>query len=170
MDFNGFVSLIAGLGDGDKNTAFEVRTILTHVLEALHLPGDIKIVFCTREELISDYTSTGVGKGKRAGWAQCNGLDGRPSMGGRTVIGFSDSYSELGALGGSEKHKLLSSEIPTIGIDIPYNMNNAGGNGNQRVLDNSGAATTKMKAYSSGGDQPHNNMQPYIVLLYLIKL
>lgn len=170
MDFTGIQNLIAGLGDGDKNTALEVRTILTHILEGLFIPGDIKMVFCTSEELESDFTTTGIGKGKRAGWAQCNGINGRPSMGGRVPIGFSDTYNELGKTGGEEKHRLISSEIPNITIDIPYNMNNAGGNGNQRTLDNSGNSQQKMKVTAVGGDQPHNNMQPYVVVLFLIKL
>ncbi|EJG02300.1 hypothetical protein [Flavobacterium sp. F52] len=166
MDFDGFNFLIDGLRDREQNTASEVRNILRNLIQSIFLPGDIKMVYCTQEELISDYTSTGVGKGKRAGWAQCNGLEGRPLMGGRVPLGYSDKYSEIGGMGGSEKHTLSLDEIPPHDHTIP--ARNFTGSIGGAEFPNGGGATVKTS--SAGGGLPHNNMQPYTIVLFLIKL
>lgn len=174
MDYDGFNDLIDGLRDGEKNTASEVRNILRNILEGLHFPGDIKMVICTQEELISDYTSTGVGKGKRAGWAQCNGLEGRPSMNDRVPLGRSDTHNILGDTGGSSKITLKKSDIPPLDLVAPVsNADNGGGTKIYIMATDTEAAGTKTYsgAVNSGGAITQVSIvQSYTVVLYLIKL
>lgn len=174
MDFDGFNVLIDGLGDGEMNTASEVRIILRNLLQSIFLPGDIKMVICTQEELISDYTASGVGKGKRAGWAQCNGLEGRPDMNGRVPLGRSDTYSALGNIGGSSKVTLNKSDIPPLDLVAPVsNADNGGGTKKYIMATDTEAAGNKTyeNAVNSGGATTQVSiMQPYTIVLYLIKL
>ena len=111
MDFAGFQELIAGLGTGDKNTALEMRTLLSHLIESIYLPGDLKYVRCSNEYLAANFTPTGLGINERSGWAICNGLNGTEPRGGRTAIGYSDEYPILGATGGEKKHLLTIAEL-----------------------------------------------------------
>ena len=81
----------------------------------------------------------------------------------RTIIGSGSSYSR-GATGGASTHILTIAEMPShshadqswsqayqgwsgVGMGAPYSTNTG----------------------STGGSQPHNNMQPYIALLYCVK-
>ena len=169
MDFDGYVTMIEALGTGEKNTALEVRTFLSHLIQSIFLPGDIKMVYCTQEELLTDYDATGIGIGKRAGWGQCNGLGGRPAFGGRVPLGRNDTYWEIGARGGAERHTLTISEMPSHNHTMSNQSN--GHNGSGKVTAG-GENPEGNNPYTdnTGGGLSHNNMQPYIVVLYLIKL
>jgi microcystin-dependent protein len=91
------------------------------------------------------------------------------------------SLHDLGETGGSETVTLLQSEMPSHshglrGVDdngtfkTPANMFFAGGN--QMYL--TPAAVNTSLAFEAiapaGGDQPHNNMQPYLTLNFCIAL
>lgn len=101
-----------------------------------------------------------------------------PNMVGRVAVGKTDaaetSYSTIGATGGAETHTLIANEMPahthtvantTIqnGLSTRIDVDNSA-NG-EINLDGSQTTTSS----SVGGGQPHNNMQPYMVLRYLIK-
>ncbi|PIF32979.1 microcystin-dependent protein [Flavobacterium sp. 9] len=168
MDFAGFQNLIAGLGTGEKNTALEMRTLLSHLIESIYLPGDIKEIDCTNEYVEANFTETGLGINERAGWARCNGLNGTRPRGGRTSIGCSDEYPVLGALGGSKTHLLTFDELPEHDHDIATDGHNAAGGGSERTV--SAGSGGLMKTKKTGGNQPHNNMQPFIVSFFIQKL
>ncbi|HSD07891.1 hypothetical protein [Flavobacterium sp.] len=172
--------LINGLGTGEKNTALEVRTILFALLQGIHQPGDIKPVYCTAEDIANDYDATGLGIGKRAGWAICNGLNDTPPIGGRTIIGVGDAYS-IGVMGGEKTHVLTLDEMPQhehlngISDDIKNAFVYGG-----TTLEMPGSATTDIdtggssktyqgKTSKAGNNKEHNNMQPFIALLYIQK-
>lgn len=98
-----------------------------------------------------------------------------PNLKGRVITGIDSNdtdFDVLGETGGEKEHTLTVDEIPTMyakaptstsGGNITYFKNDSigGYNGN-------GAGTTI--ATIAGGDQPHNNLQPYIVLNYIIKV
>jgi microcystin-dependent protein len=97
------------------------------------------------------------------------------------------SLHDLGELGGSETVTLLESEIPShahfVGRAIAQNGDSTTPVGNiwaqapfgrgSLNLYNQGPATGAMNPNAllpSGGDQPHNNMQPYLTLNFCIAL
>jgi microcystin-dependent protein len=96
------------------------------------------------------------------------------------------SLHDLGETGGSETVSLLESEIPShshtmISLPAPGNRTAPGGNSLARVSGTVGpylpaAPAPALVAMSDsavapvGGDQPHNNMQPYLTLLFCIAL
>ena len=102
-----------------------------------------------------------------------------PNIESRTVIGESDNYT-LGTTGGEETHKLTAEEAPEHWHSMSHILGAAGGvAGDGTILqkgyigsqysnivekENSWRYTTDVQ----GGNQPHNNMQPYIVMRYFI--
>jgi len=76
----------------------------------------------------------------------------------------------LGATGGAETHTLAVSEMPT--HTHTYSESSSGppaegvGSG---FTDPTAVARQNINSGSTGGDQPHNNVQPTIILNYIIK-
>ncbi len=94
------------------------------------------------------------------------------------------SLHDLGETGGSDTVSLLESEIPShshtmMSLPAPGNRTAPGGNSMARVSGTVGPyiappTTTANMADSAvtpaGGDQPHNNLQPYLTLNFCIAL
>jgi len=105
------------------------------------------------------------------GWAICNGNNGTDNLDGQTLIGFGANYAIIGEFTGSEEVTLTINQIPAHSHDITlYNASPSPGNTiNSLELgdpNNPGTYTTN----SRGGGLPHNNMQPSMVVLVIIKL
>jgi hypothetical protein len=164
-----FLELINTLGTGDKNTALEVRNIFNAFADAAVLTGDIKEVDCDNTYLALNFDNTGLGKNERVGWAICNGLNGTRDRNGRTSIAYGSDYTTIGAPGGEKEHTLTIPEMPAHKIKIKGSSSTSGGTG-QNVVNNANNNTGDVESYSIGGDEPHNNMQPYIVSLFIQKL
>lgn len=99
------------------------------------------------------------------------------------------SLRDLGEAGGSETVTLIEAEMPahlhgytfspiTLGcwdgtgaVDTPQNGFPANAAANYATTTNANLVTKDgLYIYPAGGSQPHNNMQPYIVLNYIIAL
>ena len=113
-----------------------------------------------------------------AGWAICNGESGTPDLRGKFILGFNPTnnpdpvrfVNNLFDKGGEERVKLSIDEMPS----HKHSFNGALiGPGNTRaginwVNDrNAGSANETL---SEGKSQSHNNMPPYSVLVYIMKL
>jgi len=104
-----------------------------------------------------------------------------PDLRGRFPLGRSDKYT-LGSIGGEESHQLSTAELPSHShpymdvffsehknnivapqIEVPKNM----GSGDTD-WDNIGHQLSR-NTDQTGGNQPHNNMPPYMTLNYIIK-
>lgn len=110
-----------------------------------------------------------------------------PNMSGRVPVGLNvnkEWFSELGKTGGSEKITLTIDEMPshnhgfeysidggttfsnaTLGRDGTYSGNYLGTSDSIQSHSNWMAQISK-----AGGDKPHNNLQPYITVNYIIKV
>lgn len=108
-------------------------------------------------------------------------LQGRASM--QPGQGPGLSLHDLGESGGSDTVSLLESEIPSHNHQIrastsggnqrtPVNYYPAAGGGRGSNLYKANpSATVNMQSLSpAGGNQPHNNMQPYLVMNFVIAL
>lgn len=84
----------------------------------------------------------------------------------RTIIGSGSSYS-CGATGGAKTHTLTIAEMPS--HTHKQTSWGSGAPGNSRLIGAGVTAIGAQTSSSTGGNQPHNNMQPYIALLYCVK-
>ena len=106
-----------------------------------------------------------------------------PDLRGRVIIGtntteFNDTNNNkisvrvLNQTGGMEKVKLTIDEMPSHNHDIAVSQNNDYWTGPNRPT--FGLLGTAQKVYDGyslpkGGDKPHENMQPFMVLNYIMK-
>ena len=92
-----------------------------------------------------------------------------PSLNTRVPVGAGNGYP-LGATGGEEQHTLTVDEIPEHSHET-YAVKNAninGGTGTNILFAGENWAQNNISTNTSGGEQPHNNMQPYTVVNYII--
>ena len=81
----------------------------------------------------------------------------------------------LGATGGSETHTLTASQLPQHTHTFSGTVSRDGdtaGTPTELMMDNDGGGTASNVTTANGGnagDQPHNNVQPTIILNYIIK-
>lgn len=113
-------------------------------------------------------------------WHLCDGTNGTPDLRSRFIYG-GDGTSN-GATGGEETHTLKEAELPALsgeaGEYIRYKKRQEA----IGVLKQSYNSTSKFPSTATedctsgfiriafGGNQPHNNMPPYYVLAYIMKL
>lgn len=137
----------------------------------------------------------GIGKtdGFWNGWAIHNGNNGTYNLDGQTLIGFGANYATVGQFVGSATHTLTTAQMPAHFHHTPGSVfksfvsgaNDKGGNvssatGYDSSSNNSelaiGGLGTNYNAGGAaleqpiGGGLPHNNMQPSMVVLMIMKL
>ena len=137
------------------------------------------------------------GRDTPEGWALCDGSNDTPDLRGRFILGAGQgnglSPRLAGQVGGEEKHKLSVEEMPshTHGVNDPGHLHNwtasrqrAGVDDQNNTTefsrgDNSTADTVSKNTDSratgislsvAGAGSPHENMPPYFVLAFLMKL
>lgn len=100
-----------------------------------------------------------------------------PNMVGRVAVGKTDSpsdpsYNEIGATGGEAAHILTVQEMPSHSHSVPTagadDQNFSNQNGQLPAADSNNNPKS-VSSGDTGGGLAHNNMQPYMVLRYLIK-
>jgi microcystin-dependent protein len=88
-----------------------------------------------------------------------------PDLRDRVVVGGSGTKS-IADMGGEETHTLTEDEMPAhTHNEYRLGAGTAASAASPRTLGNVAATTG-----STGGDQAHNNMQPYCVLHYIIRV
>jgi microcystin-dependent protein len=103
-----------------------------------------------------------------------------PNLQGRVPVHFGNGHV-LGQLGGEQAHTLAVTEMPAhthtpVGTnnapDKPSPVNNTWANapGNNAYATTSNSATNPTAIANAGGSQPHQNLQPYLTLNFVIAL
>ena len=97
-----------------------------------------------------------------------------PNFGGRALMGNSDSTHIVGDLLGEETHRLEESEIPDHRHDYTDSHSTGTDNWDPFVtlappIYRATTTTEEREMDATGGDAPHNNMQPSRVMTFIIK-
>ena len=173
MTYQDILDLInANLASGSKIPAVKHREVETALLDFIQSNSaqqyDIKAIYANSTYLGDNFDSNGLGKNLRTGWAICNGKNSTPNIGGRVIVSYGGPFTTLNATGGEKEHRLTESEMPSHTHDI--DLVDEGGSGAPAGGNSAGASDGTGKTNPKGGGQPHNNMPPYIVLVYIMKL
>lgn len=154
--------------DLKQATIQELIDLITPLVNAIQF--QVIELDVTQQYIIDNFDATGLGINLMDGYAICNGNNGTKNRDGRTGIAYGTNYSFIGFTGGSSTHTLLEGEMPIHAhvINEVYNENTTGtkvgsGGGTIEAVGTQNTSTT-------GGNLPHNNMQPYIVTLTVMKL
>lgn len=115
------------------------------------------------------------------GWAICDGTNGTPDLQGRFILG--DGYNEetdsvyvSGETGGEKEVALTVAQMPAHTHSFRWNNGDSGGSGSAMTCISSYLSFVSGKYYerdvntNTGGSKAHNNMPPYYVLVYIMKL
>ena len=107
------------------------------------------------------------------GWTLCNGLNGAPDLRGRFVLGSGQGTSltnrNINTIGGEENNTLTVAQMPSHNHSKSYPIHNYPGSGGGGYL-YAGEIQSWGDSQYTGGSQPHNNMPPFYVLTYIMKL
>ncbi len=120
--------------------------------------------------IASNFDGTGLGTNLMVGMAICNGNNGTKDRTGRVGIGYGTGYTAIGTPGGEKEHVLTVPEMPPHSHPFSYSAAGEAGGGfivtGGDVIEGGGA----FGMTDTGGGLPHNNMQPYIITLFVQKL
>lgn len=94
---------------------------------------------------------------------------------GKTLVGYSSSESEIdnyrimGNTFGANTHVLSEQEMPRHSHDMNFRTGNISGS-TRPATDSTSSSTSNTITSSTGGNQPHNNIQPSIVVAYWLRV
>ena len=120
---------------------------------------EVKTLLVNQAYINDNFETTGIGKNLCLGWRIADELHGL------VTIGQGVDYP-VGGYGGAKTHTLTIDQLPAHDHDIPKATSDADGLAFSPGTNASGF----IKTVAKGGGQAHNNMQPYLVALKIVKL
>jgi hypothetical protein len=124
---------------------------------------EIKDLWVSQSYIDTNFTGTGLGIELMVGYAICNGQNGTPNLDGLVSIGYGTNYSVIKAVGGSKN---------AVVVEHTHNVQILGGGAGDTfptLNDGTGTGRTYVTE-STGVSGAGKNMQPYMVLLKIMKL
>lgn len=141
-------------------------------LQNIWRPGDIKEKYCDDAYIAANFDTDGYGVNAEKGWRIFSKVV--PESAGKVFVNLDKSDSnfyQVGITGGEKMHKLTVSEMPSHNHPVnPPNSQGDSGEGKTVSGNEPSQLLTQYNTGNAGGDQPHNNLQPFFVILKLIKL
>lgn len=143
-------------------------------LQNMWVPGDIKEKYCDATYISTNFDGDGYGLNREAGWRILS--KAYPAAAGKVMVNMDATdtdFNACGKNGGVKEVTLITDQIPEHSHAISRGDAYVGNAyaGDMRVGGGQGAnAQSSPNTNLSGGGAPHTNMQPYFVVLKLIKL
>ena len=158
---------------GKKMNSVEAESTFAKKEDAGGLSGTVMAFSGTFDNGYPIDKKTGLADKK---WHLCDGTNGTPDLRNRFIYGGDGTNN--GATGGEASHKLTEAELPVFTPSIRTSRDEDRPKSNSlwhRDRDSVAAGSDAPRMSSAplasiGGDQPHNNMPPYYVLAYIMKL
>lgn len=125
---------------------------------------DIKAIYANSTYLGDNFESNGLGKNLRTGWAICNGNNGTPNISNRVIVSYGSDFPTLNAVGGSKDAVVVAHTHTGHVVKATSTWRGGGDNSGDNATSASGSVST------TGESGVNKNMQPYIVLVYIMKL
>lgn len=123
---------------------------------------EIKDLWVSQAYIDDNFDETGLGTDLMLGYAICNGQNGTPNLDGLVSIGYGVNYPVIKAVGGS-KNAVVVEHSHSIAVNT-----NAAGSGFPAFEASNTVGT--FQTSTEGVDGTNKNMQPYMVLLKIMKL
>lgn len=139
-------------------------------INASALQYEVKELWVNQTYIDNNFDVTGLGILLMTGYAICNGNNGTPPMDGLVSVGYGINYNVIGGFGGEVEHQLTENEMPVHDHSFPTQNISSGSVGNNVQGTNQTSAGGTTTTTTKGLGEPHNNMQPYIILLKIMKL
>ena len=169
MTYQDILDLIkANLASGSKIQAVKHREVETALLDFIQSnvaqQYDIKAIYANSTYLGDNFESNGLGKNLRTGWAICNGNNGTPNISNRVIVSYGSDFPTLNAVGGSKDAVVVEHNHTGHVIKATSTWRGGGDNSGDNATSTTGNVST------TGVSGTNKNMQPYIVLVYIMKL
>ena len=175
MTYQDILDLInANLASGSKIQAVKHREVETALLDFIQSnvaqQYDIKAIYANPTYLGDNFDSNGLGKNLRAGWAICNGNNGTPNISNRVFVSYGSDFPTLNAVGGSKDAVVVAHnhKFRTSAWDNGDYGNLVVTSDREEYTDAN--YTSRAETTTEGESGVGKNMQPYIVLVYIMKL
>lgn len=142
-------------------------------LQNVWMPGDLKMKNVDATYVAANFNGTGYGINREVGWRIFSYAV--PGSAGKVFVNLDlldTDFNIVGNTGGEKAHTLMIAEMPAHTHDeMVFQAVNNGGLKPAGFLNTTGSLTNSGSVTGSrGGGGAHNNLQPYYVILTLIKL
>lgn len=150
-----------------RGTIAELIAFIAPLVSAMQF--EVKRLHVNALYITNNFDGTGLGINLMAGFAICNGNNGTTNIDGMVGIAYGAINNVVGQFGGEATHVLTTAEMPAHSHTIS-NQSNGQSGGGKVTVGNEAPEGTNPVTDNTGGGAAHNNMQPYIVELTIMKL